>query len=131
MIQKMEKRPGTTLRRFAAVEGEMIVNRPPRRSITGVEFHTQICCLLLDEPDAAGNEAYACKIADVSDGGFGVVCAAAEKIAHPFRAGSQLTLQEADGDRLRVEVRWVKNGRVGLRRLVPKPWETPNRQDQR
>jgi hypothetical protein len=126
MVQKMEKRLSPTLRRFAAVEGEMIVNRPPRRSITGVEFHTQICRLLLDEPDAMGNEAYPCKIADVSDAGFGVVCGAAEKVTHPFRAGGQLTLQESDGDRMRVEVRWIKNGRLGLRRLIPKPWEAPS-----
>ena len=127
MTQRMDRKLGATLRRFAAVEGEMIVNRPPRRSITGMDFHTQVCRLLLDEPDASGHEIYPCKIADVSDAGFGVVCGAAEKITHPFRAGTQLTLQESDGDRMRVEVRWIKNGRLGLRRLVPKPWEAPSR----
>jgi hypothetical protein len=111
MAPKMDMRPGTALRRFAAVEGDMIVNRPPRRSITGIEFHTQICRLLLDEPDAKGNDTYACKIADVSDGGFGVVCGA------------------ADGDRLRVEVRWIKNGRLGLRRLAVSTRDTPPPRD--
>jgi hypothetical protein len=129
MAQKNEHKPTMGLRRFAAVEGDMIINRPPRRSITGIEFHMQSCRLLLDEPDAAGHEAYPCKIADVSDAGFGVVCAAAEKISHPFKPGAQLTLQEADGERLRVEVRWIKNGRLGLRRLVPKPWEMPSSRD--
>jgi hypothetical protein len=126
---RTEKRPGTALRRFAAVEGEMIVNRPPRRSITGIEFHTQICRMLLDEPDVMGNEVYPCKIADVSDGGFGVVCGAAEKIPHPFKPGAQLTLQESDGDRLRVEVRWIKNGRLGLRRLTTRARETSSARD--
>jgi hypothetical protein len=129
MAPKMDMRPGTALRRFAAVEGDMIVNRPPRRSITGIEFHTQICRLLLDEPDAKGNDTYACKIADVSDGGFGVVCGAAEKVPHPFKPGAQLTLQESDGDRLRVEVRWIKNGRLGLRRLAVSTRDTPPPRD--
>ena len=128
MAQKIDKTPGPALRRFAAVEGEMIVNRPPRRRITGIEFHTQISRLLLDEPDATGHDVYPCKIADVSDSGFGVVCGAAERISHPFKPGSQLTLQESAGERLRVEVRWIKNGRLGLRRLVAKSRDAPSLQ---
>ncbi len=113
-----ESRMTMALRRFAAVQGDMIVNRPPRRAITGIEFHTQICRLLLDEPDAAANDSYPCKIADVSDEGFGVVCGAANTLSHAFRPGSQVTLQESDGERLRVEIRWIKNGRLGLKRLA-------------
>jgi len=105
-------------KRFVPMDGEMIVSRPPRRAITGIEFHTQTCRLLLDEPDAAANDSYPCKIADVSDEGFGVVCGAVNTVTNPFRPGSQLTLQESHGERLRVEVRWIKNGRLGLRRLA-------------
>jgi hypothetical protein len=120
MTQKSENRVGVGLRRFVAVEGDYIVNRPPRRSITGIEFHTQECLLLLDEPDATGNERFPCKVADISDEGFGVVCRAAEKIPHPFKPGARLTLQESAGERSGWENRWKKNGRLGMRRLVKK-----------
>jgi hypothetical protein len=118
MAGDIEKRIGYGLRRFAAVEGDLIVNRPPRRVITGIAFDTQFCRLLLDEPDPAGNDAYACKITDVSDDGFGILCGAARTVPHPFNAGSRLTLQDPDGERVRVEVRWTKGARLGLRRLA-------------
>ncbi len=121
MTGKLESRLSYGMRRFAAVEGDMIVNRPPRRAITGSEFETQYCRLLLDGPDAAGNEGYACKIADVSDEGFGIVYGAAKTNPHPFNAGSRLTLEHSDGERVRVEVRWIKPGRLGLRRLPSGP----------
>ncbi|WP_419758537.1 hypothetical protein [Acidisoma sp.] len=121
MAEKIEKKTGNGLRRFAAVEGDMIVNRPPRRSITGIEFANQISRMLLDQPDATGNHIYPCKIANVSDEGFGVVCGAARTIPHPFHTGGQLTLQESDGERVRVEIRWIKSDRLGLRRLSARP----------
>jgi hypothetical protein len=121
MAGKMENRTGFGLRRFAAVEGDMIVNRPPRRPITGIEFDTQFCRLLLDEPDASGNEAYACKIADVSDEGFGIVFGVGKTNPLPFNAGSRLTLEHSDGERVRVEVRWIKGGRLGVRRAPSGP----------
>jgi hypothetical protein len=120
MTQKMEQGAGVGLRRFAAVEGDLIVNRPPRRVVTGIEFHTQECRLVLDAPDAAGAEAYPCRISDVSDEGFGVLCRAVQKLSHPLRPGAQSTLQNADGERVRVEIRWIKNGRLGLRRMTAK-----------
>jgi hypothetical protein len=121
MAGDIEKRISFGLRRFAAVEGDLIVNRPPRRAITGVEFNNQFCRLLLDEPDSSGNDAYACKITDVSDEGFGIMCGAARTIPHPFNAGARLTLQESDGELVRVEVRWIKGGRLGVRRLSAPP----------
>ena len=96
----------------------MIVERALRRPITGIEYYTQTCRLLPDEPDTKAGDGYACKIADVSEGGFGVVCGASRAIFHPFKPGTQLTLQKSDGERSRVEVRWVRKSRLGLRRLV-------------
>jgi hypothetical protein len=121
MTGKLQNRAGFGLRRFAAVEGDMIVSRPPRRPITGVEFDTQFCRLILDEPDPSGNEAYACKISDVSDEGFGIVYGVGKTNPLPFNAGSRLTLEHSDGERVRVEVRWMKSGRLGLRRVMSGP----------
>ncbi len=118
MVEQSENRISLGLRRFAAVEGDMIINRPPRRPVTDMEFHTQICRLLLDEMDATANDSYPCKVANVSDEGFGIVCDATKHISHPFKPGAQLTLEEYDGKRSRVEVRWIRNGRLGLRRVA-------------
>ena len=125
MAEKIENKIGHALRRYAAVQGGMIVNRPPRRSITGIEFTNQVSRLLLDEPDATGNDVYPCQIANVSDAGFGVVCSAARSIPHPFHAGGLLTLHDTEGERVRVEIRWIKNDRLGLRRLSAKPAQMP------
>jgi hypothetical protein len=117
MPQKPVDKMSTSLRRLAAVEGDIIVNRPPREPITGLAFETQHCSLILDWPDDTGNESYPCKITDVSEGGFGVMCGAAKKIPHPFKFGTQMTLHDPEGKRVRVEIRWVNYGRLGVRRL--------------
>jgi hypothetical protein len=122
MARGNEDKLGTGLRRVAAVEGNIIVNRPPREQIAGLAFQAQHCSLVLDRPDAAGHEFYPCKITNLSDGGFCAECSAASKVPHPFTCGAQMTLHDSDGKRVRVEVRWVSNGRVGLRRLTAKPW---------
>jgi hypothetical protein len=101
------------------VDGDMVVNRSARRPIQGIAFNAQKSHLVRDEPDSAGNERYRCKIADVSDGGFGVVCRTAATNPELFQAGEQMTLQGADGKRVRVQIRWIKNGRLGLRILGP------------
>ena len=118
--QSNEDGVGKGLRRVAAVEGNMIVNRPARESIVGDAFEAQHCSLVLDSPDAMGREFYPCKITNASEAGFGVVCSAARTVPHPFKAGAQMTLHDAEGKRVRVEVRWVSNGRLGLRRLIGK-----------
>jgi hypothetical protein len=40
---------------------------------------------------------------------------------HPelFKSGTQMTLEGMDGKRVRVQIRWVKNGRLGLRLVQP------------
>jgi hypothetical protein len=119
--QKEEDRLGPGLRRFAAVEGAIIVKRPAREPTSDSAFQAQHCSLILDKPDAAGNEIYPCKITDVSQAGFGIICSAAQKAPHPFRPGTKMTLHDAEGKSIRVEVRWANNGRLGLRRLDAKP----------
>jgi hypothetical protein len=121
MAQNKLGRIGSGLRRVAAVEGDMIVSRSAREPVSGLAFQAQHCSLVLDSPDAAGHAFYPCKITDVSDEGFGVVCGAARKVPHPFKFGAQMTLHDAEGKRVRVEIRWISNGRLGLRRLATKP----------
>jgi hypothetical protein len=121
MAEKSENRMSLGLRRFAAVAGDIIVNRPPRRPAKEIAFHTTICRLLPDESGATANQGYACKVANVSDEGFCVVCEETKLMSHPFKPGAQMTLEESDGKRSRVEVRWIKNGRLGLRRVALRP----------
>ncbi len=118
MAGEIDQRIGVALRRFAAVEGDLIVNRPPRRPITGVAFDTQFCRLLLDVRHPSGQDAFPCRITDVSDAGFGIQCGAATMVPRPFNAGSRLTLHKPNGERVRVEVRWIKGVRLGLRLLT-------------
>jgi len=119
MTQKTEKKAAPGLRRVVAVEDGVVVNRPARQSIGGVAFIAQRCRLILDEPDAAGNQSYACKIADASDTGLGVVCRVAEQTPGLFQLGAQMTLEAVDGKRVRVEIRWIKGSRLGLQRFGP------------
>ncbi len=122
MPQHIEQMRATGLGRSVAAQGKMFINRPPRKPVTGLAFQAQHCSLVLDRPDAAGHEFYACTVTDISDGGFGAVCAAAKKVPTPFRSGAQMTLHDGEGKRVRVEIRWISNGRLGLRRLTAKPW---------
>jgi hypothetical protein len=118
MFQKIEKKSGPGLQRIVnTVEGDMVVHRPSRRPISGVVFHAQKSRLILDAPDTDGNESYPCRVADMSDGGFGVVCSAADKVPEVFQPGAQMTLEAWDSKQSRVEIRWIKNGRLGLRRM--------------
>ncbi len=121
MAEKSETMMSLGLRRFAAVAGDIIVSRPPRRPAKEIAFHTTICRLLPDEQDAAGNQGYACKVANVSDEGFCVVCDETKLVSHPFKPGAKMTLEQADGKQSRVEVRWIKHGRLGLRRVTLRP----------
>jgi hypothetical protein len=118
MAEETEKRPGQW--RFKAVRPGTIVNRPFRREVWGTAYAAQRCRLILDEPDIEGNESYSCKIADHSEGGFCVVCPAAEKAPDLFGVGVEMTLEAWDGKLLRVEIRWISNGRVGLKRYSEK-----------
>jgi hypothetical protein len=115
MQLKMDVTPPELLKRYARGPQGKVVNRPHRREVWGIAFVAQKCRLLLDQPDADGNESYPCKIADVSDGGYCVVCKAAETSPTMFRAGMTLTLEAWEGVRVRVEVRWIKKGRLGLK----------------
>ena len=110
------------LRRVVEVveEDKLVLARSARRPIVGVAYVAQKCRLVPDEPDVEGNESYACKISDVSDTGFGVVCRIAEKFPALFAAGSQMTLEAGDGTRVRVQIQWTRDGRVGLRRIASK-----------
>ena len=118
MAQGIAKGPTVGLRRIVEVdEKELVFTRSMRRPISGVLYNAQKCRLVPDSPDAAGNQSYTCKIADVSETGFGVVCRSAEKSPELFPSGAQMTLEANDGKRLRVEVRWIRNGRLGLKRL--------------
>jgi hypothetical protein len=119
MFQKTEKRFGPGLRRIVEIHDDMIVNRPVRRAISGVAYNAQRSYLVPDEPDAEGNKSYFCKIADTSVGGFGVACRAASTHPELFKSGTQMTLEGMDGKRVRVQIRWVKNGRLGLRLVQP------------
>ena len=105
-------------------EDKLVLARAARRPIVGVAYVAQKCRLVPDEPDVEGNESYACfcgcKISDVSDTGFGVVCRIAEKFPALFAAGSQMTLEAGDGTRVRVQIQWTRDGRVGLRRIASK-----------
>jgi hypothetical protein len=103
-------------RQFGAARRDVVINRPYRRRITGVAYTAQRSRLVLDMPDAAGNDSYPCKIADVSVGGFGVVCQAAQQAMDVFQSGALMTLEAWDGMRARVEVRWANNDRLGLKR---------------
>jgi hypothetical protein len=120
MMQKIVKKSGPGLQRIVVVEADMTVNRSPRRQIAGIAYNAQKTRLALDEPDASGHESYPCKIADVSDDGFGVVCPAANTVSDLFALGAQMTLETSDGKRSRVEIRWIRNGRLGLRLLTAK-----------
>jgi hypothetical protein len=120
MTMKTEKRPAVGLQRVVTSDGGVVVNRPYRRPISGVAYHAQKCRLVLDMPDAAGNESYPCKIANVSDCGFGVVCRAAETTPDVFQPGAHMTLEAWDGKRSRVEIRWINKARLGLKRAPHK-----------
>ena len=73
-----------------------------------------------DAPDAEGTVSYSCKIADVSATGFGVVCRMAQKTPALFEVGAFMTLEAGDGTRLRVQIQWVRSGRLGLKRIASK-----------
>jgi hypothetical protein len=115
MTQKTEKRPGTDCWRFAPIGGDRIVKRPHRREVWGIAYVAQKCRLVPDRPDPAGNASYACKIANVSEGGFGIVCRKAGATPDLFQTGSEMTLEAWDGKRLRVEIRWVNKDRMGVK----------------
>jgi hypothetical protein len=121
MAEKSENMTTLGLRRFAAVAGDIIVSRPPRWPAKDIAFHTTMSRLLLDEKGTTPNQGYACKVANFSDEGFCVVCDETKLMSHPFKPGAFMTLEESDGKRSRVEVRWVKSGRLGLRRVTPRP----------
>jgi hypothetical protein len=117
MMQRSEKTYEPGLQRVVVASADMTVNRSPRRQIGGIAYAAQKTRLTPDEPDEDGNESYYCKIFDVSEDGFGVVCPTALKNSGLFTLGKQLTLEATDGKRSRVEIRWVSQGRLGLRRL--------------
>jgi hypothetical protein len=121
MAEKIENRTSLGLRRLAAVVGDIIISRPPRWPAKDIAFHTTMSRLLLDDKGATPNQGYACKMANVSDEGFCVVCDETKLMSHPFKPGAQMTLEESDGKQSRVEVRWIKNGRLGLRRVALRP----------
>ena len=106
---------------FRGTSKDHIVSRPYRRQISGVAYHSQKSRLIPDRPDMSGVSSFPCKVADVSERGVGVVCRDAENAPDLFREGAHMTLIDADGKRARVEVRWVNNGRVGLRRFEINP----------
>ena len=99
---------------------DMVAYRPSRRPITGVAYNAQRSRLVPDAPDAEGNANYPCKIANVSDGGFGVVCRAAEKSPDLFQTDALMMLESGDGTRIRVQIQWVSHGRIGLKRFGSK-----------
>jgi hypothetical protein len=121
MFHKAQKRHAPGLLRTVLLDGDMIVNRPSRRAISGPAFTAQRSHLVPDEPDVDGNKSYFCKVADVSDSGFGVVCRTAGINPSLFKTGNQMTLEASDGKRVRVQIRWIKNGRLGLKVLRPEP----------
>ena len=85
-----------------------------------VAYNAQRSRLVPDAPDAEGNANYPCKIANVSDGGFGVVCRAAEKSPDLFQTDALMMLESGDGTRIRVQIQWVSHGRIGLKRFGSK-----------
>jgi hypothetical protein len=87
---EIETTPGTVLWRFRRGPQGIVVKRPHRREVWGTAYIAQRCRLIPDRPDA-GDESYPCKIADVSTGGFCVVCNAAETSPRLFRAGAEMT----------------------------------------
>jgi len=122
MTNKIERKfVGPGLQPVVVADKTMTVIRAPRRAITGIAFNAQRSRLILDAPDSAGNESYPCKIANVSDAGFGLMCPAAAKVPDLFKVGAHMTLEGSDGKRSRVEVRWISNGRLGLRLVGAKP----------
>jgi hypothetical protein len=119
-MKETEKRPGNGLQRIVTIGKDDVINRPSRRLISGVAYNAQKCRLIPDTPDAAGNASYICKIADVSDAGYGVVCRAAADTPEHFQLGTKMTLEAGDGKQSRVEICWVKNVRLGLKRAAGK-----------
>ncbi len=115
MEPRIETTPPELLKRFARGPQGAIVKRPFRREVWGTAFVAQKCRLVLDGPDADGNTSYACKVADFSEGGYGVVCKAAETTPKLFQTGMEMTLEGWGGVRTRVEVRWIKKERMGLK----------------
>ncbi len=104
-----------------AARKDLVISRPFRRRVTGVAYTAQKSRLIPDRPDAEGNDSYPCKIADVSVDGFGVVCRAASINPTLFETGSEMTLEGSDGKRVRVQIRWAKKDRLGLKVLRPTP----------
>jgi hypothetical protein len=121
MFKKFLKKPSPGLMRVVRSDGDMVVNRATRRPLSGAAFQAERSHLVPDAPDVEGNKSYFCKVADVSDTGFGVVCRTASVNPTLFKAGNQMTLEGSDGKRVRVQIRWIKNGRLGLRILRPTP----------
>ena len=121
-MKEADKRFITGLRPVVApLSGkDVIINRPTRRAITGVAYNAQKCRLLPDTPDAAGNASFPCRIADVSDAGLGVVCRAVEQAPDLFPLGARMVLEASDGTRSRWEIRWIRHGRIGLKRVSAK-----------
>ena len=119
MYRTTAKRLGPGLRRRILTDGDMIINRPPRRSITGVVLSAQRSHLVPDEPDSEGRKSYFCKITDMSDGGFCVLCRMASEDPRLFKPGVQMILEGPGDKRRRVQIRWLKDGRIGLKLLVP------------
>jgi hypothetical protein len=121
MTKETGQKPGNGLQRTVAIGNDDVIDRPLRRPISGVAYNAQKCRLVPDTPDPAGNDSYSCKIADVSEHGFGVVCRTAANSPDLFQIGALMTLEAQDGKQYRVDICWVKNGRLGLRRSSDKP----------
>ncbi len=96
-------------------QDEKVVNRAVRRRISGVVYLAQKSRLVLDAPDAAGQVSYPCRVCDFSKGGFGVILPALSKPQDALKPGDRLTLEAWNGQSSRVEIRWIKKDRIGLK----------------
>jgi len=121
MFEEIETRFDSDLQHTPAVGRDAPLDRAARRSIGGIAFLAQRTRLVLDQPDAAGKASYPCRIFDFSGGGFGVICHAVGTAAEAFQPGARMTLEAWDSKRSRVEIRWINNGRIGLKCVDTEP----------